>query len=301
MKQLILFIIATLAKWKILTPVVIAKLRFMYECHKWPNFENPKDYNEKMNYLKFYTDTTRWTELADKYAVRKYIEELGLGEHLIKLYGRWEHVEDINWDTLPKQFVMKGNGGSGDVVICRNKENLDKEKTSAYFKKILNTPFGITSAEPHYADIKPCIIAEELLDTSTQPCESSSMIDYKIYCFDGKPAYTWCCYNRNKYHANVGTYDMDWQYHPEYSIFTSHYLESDKLVPKPACFDKMMEIAGKISKGFPTVRVDLYEVNGKVYFGEMTFAASAGFINFHTQEFLDILGNLTIIPSEKQE
>lgn len=296
MKKAILSIVSYLANHGLLSTITIAKLRFLYECHRWPDFRNPKDYNEKINYIKFYTDTSKWVELSDKYAVRSYIERIGLGAHLVTLYGKWERVEDIDWDNLPNQFVLKGNGGSGDVVICRDKSKLDKVKTMEYFDKILKTPFGVTSAEPHYAKIKPCIIAEELLDTSTQPCNSSSLIDYKIYCFDGKPTYTWCCYNRHKYHANVGTYDMDWQYHPEYSVFTSHYLESSELVPKPKCFNDMMEIASKISKGFPTLRVDLYEVNGKVYFGEMTFAASAGFVNFHTQEFLDILGNLIVLP-----
>lgn len=296
MKKMILGLVAFLAQHGMLSNISIAKLRFLYECHKWPNFKNPKDYNEKMNYLKFYTDTSRWSVLADKYAVREHIKELGLGDHLVKLYGKWDSVEDIDWDSLPDSFVMKGNAGSGDVVICRDKSKFDIEGTKAYFAKILSEPFGITSAEPHYANIKPCIIAEELLDASTQPCNSTSLIDYKIYCFDGKPAYTWCCYNRHKYHANVGTYDMDWQYHPEYSIFNSHYMESKNLVPKPKCFDEMMEIASKISKGFPTLRVDLYEVNGKIYFGEMTFAASAGFVNFHTQKFLNILGDLTVLP-----
>lgn len=298
MKKIILNIISFLVNHHIVSMITMAKFRFLYECHKWPNFENPKDYNEKLNYLKFYTDTSRWVELSDKYAVRSYLENLGLSEHLVKLYGKWDRVEDIDWNALPNQFVMKGNGGSGDVVVCKDKTKLDKEKTLAYFEKILHTPFGITSAEPHYQHIKPCIIAEELLDVSTQPCNSNSMVDYKIYCFNGKPAYTWCCYNRHQYYANVGVYDMNWQYRPEYSIFTSHYKEAELRIPKPTSFNTMMNIASKLSKGFPTMRVDLYEVNGKVYFGEMTFAPSAGFINFHTQEFLNIMGDLTILPNK---
>lgn len=298
MKKIILRIITFLANIGILTPITIAKFRFLYECHKWPNFKHPKDYNEKLNYLKFYTDTSRWVALSDKYAVRAYLEKMGLGDHLVKLYGKWDRVEDIDWDALPNQFVMKGNGGSGDVIVCKDKSKLNKKEIMSYFDKILHTPYGITTAEPHYLKIKPCIIAEELLDSTTQPCNSTSLIDYKFYCFDGIPQYILCCANRQKYTANVAIYDMDWNVHPEYSKCDSQHKAMTQLVPRPACFEKMVEVASILSSGFPTLRVDLYEVNGHVYFGELTFASSAGFINARTQEFLDIMGNLTVLPNK---
>ena len=298
-KRIILAFVRFMAKAHVLSPIWIARLRFFYILHRWPDFEHPKDINEKINWLKFYGDTSQWSTLADKYAVRQYIESIGQGDILVKLYGKWDRAEDIDWGSLPERFVMKGNAGSGDVVICRNKNELDKEKVTKYFQSIMGKSFGDVSGESHYAQIKPCIIAEELLDASTQPCGSTSLVDYKIWCFDGKPKYIWCCYNREKYHANVGLYDMDWNYHPEWSVFTSHYVEASALIPKPACFDKMMDIAAKLSAGFPQVRIDLYEVNGHVCFGEYTFSSQGGYMDFYTKEFLEQMGRDTKLPCDK--
>lgn len=291
MKKLIIQIVELLANWHILTPIRVAKLRYMYIMHKWPHFEHPKDLNEKINYLKFYGDTSKWPMLTDKYAVRKYIESIGLGDTLVKLYGKWDSVEDIDWDSLPDKFVMKCNNGSGDVLICKDKAKLDIEATKRYFDKMLHREFGVVSAEPHYASIKPCIIAEELLDASTQPCGSSSLVDYKIWCFNGKPHSVYCCYNRKQYHANVGVYDLNWHYHPEASVFTKHYIMGQQL-PKPTCLDRMIEVAKKLSWGFPVLRVDLYEVNGHVYFGELTFTSQSGCMDYFSKKFLNETGAL---------
>lgn len=292
MKKLIIPIVELLANWHILTPIRVAKLRYMYIMHKWPHFEHPKDLNEKINYLKFYGDTSKWPMLTDKYAVRKYIESIGLGDTLVKLYGKWDSVEDIDWDSLPDKFVMKCNNGSGDVLICKDKAKLDIEAIKRYFDKMLHREFGVVSGEPHYALIKPCIIAEELLDASTQPCGSSSLVDYKIWCFNGNPHSVWCCYNRKQYHANVGVYDLNWQYHPEASVFTKHYIMGRQQLPKPTCLDRMIEVAKKLSWGFPVLRVDLYEVNGHVYFGELTFTSQSGCMDYFSKKFLNETGAL---------
>lgn len=292
MKKIIIPIVELLANWHILTPIRVAKLRYMYIMHKWPHFEHPKDLNEKINYLKFYGDTSKWPMLTDKYAVRKYIESIGLGDTLVKLYGKWDSVEDIDWDSLPDKFVMKCNNGSGDVLICKDKAKLNIEATKRYFDKMLHREFGVVSGEPHYALIKPCIIAEELLDASTQPCGSSSLVDYKIWCFNGNPHSVWCCYNRKQYHANVGVYDLNWQYHPEASVFTKHYIMGRQQLPKPTCLDRMIEVAEKLSVGFPVLRVDLYEVNGHVYFGELTFTSQSGCMDYFSKEYLNEVGNL---------
>lgn len=292
MKKLIIPIVELLANWHILTPIRVAKLRYMYIMHKWPHFEHPKDLNEKINYLKFYGDTSKWPMLTDKYAVRKYIESVGLGDTLVKLYGKWDSVEDIDWDSLPDKFVMKCNNGSGDVLICKDKAKLDIEATKRYFDKMLHREFGVVSAEPHYASIKPCIIAEELLDASTQPCGSSSLVDYKIWCFNGKAHNICCYYDRKGFDANKSVYDLKWQYRQEYMASTKHYKDSGKRIPKPACLDEMINIAERLSTGFPVVRVDLYEVDGKIYFGELTFTAHSGCLNTFSQRFLDETGAL---------
>ena len=189
MKYIIIHIVNWLGRLHALSPISIAKLRFFYILHRWPNFKSPRDINEKINWLKFYGDTSQWVELADKYAVRSYIKKHGLSDILVHLYGKWDNAEDIDWDSLPNKFVLKCNNGSGDVVICHDKEQINRKDTISYLKKMLNRSFGIVSGEMHYAEMKPCIIAEELLDNTTQPCKSTSLIDYKIWCFDGKPTY----------------------------------------------------------------------------------------------------------------
>ena len=165
---------------------------------------------------------------------------------------------------------------------------------------MLNEKLSVLSGEPHYAKIKPCIIAEQLLDASTQPCNSTSLVDYKIWAFDGKPMFTWATWNREKYHAHVATFDMNWEFHPGWSVWTNHYIKPDVLLPKPKCFDEMMNIASVLSKGQPVARIDLYEVNGKVYFGEITMTSQGGYMDFYTKEFLDKMGELTHLPIDKR-
>ena len=150
--------------------------------------------------------------------------------------------------------------------------------------------------------MKPCVIAEELLDPLKQPIETDTLIDYKIWCFNGKPRYIWACYNRHKDSVEVATYDLIWNRHDEKSIFTSHYKRANLNLPKPKSLKEMLEMASKLSEGIPQVRVDLYEIDGKPYFGEMTFTSAGGFNNFYTQEFLNELGSyvdLSIAPKTR--
>jgi len=288
-----------LVKLHILTPIRVARLKFFYKCHKWPNFEHPADVNEKINWMKFYGDTSKWPMYADKYAVRQFVADCGLSDCLIPLIGKWDSVEEINWDSLPNQFVMKCNNGSGDVVVCKDKSILDIEATKRHFRKMLNETLSVLSGEPHYALIKPCIIAEELLDASTQPCNSSSLVDYKIWVFNGKPMFTWRTWNREQYHANVACYDMDWQFHPEWSIWTDHYVMPDNHIPKPLCFDKLMAAAGKLGERIPVARVDMYVCDDKIYFGEITLTSQGGYMDFYTQDFLNKMGAWTRLPIDK--
>ena len=281
-------------------PKKLADVRFRRAFKRPLNWDNPQDINEKINWLKFNSDTTKWSELADKYKVRQYVKDCGLEDMLVKLYGKWDKAEDIEWDKLPNSFVMKTNNGSGDVLICLDKSKLDTKTEEAKFAKLLKVKFGQSMGEPHYDKIKPCIIAEELLDNEKQAFKSTSLIDYKIWCFDGKPAYVWVCYNRAHHKTDVAVYDLDWNFHPEYSNSIPHYVLSSEILPRPQSLDKMLEAAGRLSKGFPELRVDLYEVDGKPYFGEMTFTSSAGLNDFYSQEFLNILGDLVNLDKVKR-
>ena len=295
MKTVILSFVNILVKSHLLTSIGVARLKYFYKLHRWPDFEHPKDLNEKINWLKFYGDTSQWPMLADKFAVREYVRECGLEDCLIPLIGKWDSVDDIDWDALPQQFVMKCNNGSGDVVVCKDKDKLDIESTKRHFRKCLDEKLSVISGEPHYAKIKPCIIAEQLLDSSAQPSDSNSLVDYKIWCFNGKPAYIVCYSNRHdKYYSEIGVYDLNWSEHREFLKYSAHYKPEHTPMPKPKCLDRMIEIASTLSCGFPEVRVDLYEVNGNVFFGELTFTSSGGYMAHFTQEFLDKMGQLTI-------
>ncbi len=297
MKTFILFFVQVLVMLKILTPIRVARLKFLYKLQRWPDFEHPKDLNEKINWLKFYGDTSQWPILADKYAVREYVKNCGLEDCLVPLIGKWDSVEYIDWEALPNQFVMKCNNGSGDVVVCEDKNMVDKEATLQHFRKYLKSPYGILTGEEHYKSIKPCIIAEELLEKSTQPNNSQSLVDYKIWSFNGKPEFIICYSNRrNKYYCEIGVYDANWDAHPEFLCYSSHYIPEHKLIPKPTCLDDMLHIASLLSKGHPQMRVDLYVVNEQIYFGELTLTSSGGYMSHFTQVFLNELGELTILP-----
>lgn len=276
-------------------PELLLKLRYRYVFKKSLDLKNPRDLNEKIIWAKLYSDTSRWTELADKYRVRGYVESLGLGDTLVKLYDVWYKKEDVNLDALPDKFIIKANNGDGkgtNKIINKaefTNPNKKRELISMVDEWLHRRNIGALHAEPQYKGMKPCVVVEEVL-----PLEkgATSLTDYKMWCFNGKCYYTWICNDRSAggNSAHVMTYDMDWNAHPEFSVFNSDYLRGD-IIPKPKNFDKMVGIAEKYSKGFPELRVDLYNIDGKIYFGELTFTSQGGFMDFFTPEFNRILGD----------
>lgn len=277
-----------------ITPVkkVIDKC-FFKRFQRTINWETPQDYNEKINWLKLYSDTSVWTKLADKYAVRDFIKAKGLEHILVPLYGCWTRVDDIDFDSLPKQFVLKTNHGWGDVIVVKDKDEIDTKAIKKVLQKNLKHTHGFSTGEPHYKSIPKKIIAEQLLVDDS--FKFSSLIDYKIFCFNGKPHFVWACFNRTKDHVYVETHGLDWSFHPECSVFNNQYRDGGGQLPKPKNLDQMLSIAGSLSEGFPQVRVDLYNIKGKVYFGELTFTSDGGYNNFFTPEFLKKLGDCCII------
>lgn len=300
MKTLLTSVIYFLKKCHIINDITIAKLKYRYKCHKKLDLANPKDINEKINWLKFYGDTSMWADLADKYKVREYVEQKGYKDILVKLYGKWNSTEEIDWESLPDEFVMKANNGCGDIIICTDKSKLDKKKVVEHFNKTLSKTYGVESGEPHYASIKPCIIAEELLDKDKQDIVSNSLVDYKIYCFNGEPCYIFIAANRNSKIVNVGLYDNVWNNLFDYLVPNNHYSPLMGSVSKPKTFDAMMKIAKTLSQGFPIVRVDLYEVAGHVYFGELTFTPQGGYLYNFNNELLNIMGSKIDVNYGKQ-
>lgn len=272
-------------------PVLMAQLRYRKNLGRFLDLKKPKDLNEKIHWLSLFTDTAEWTRCADKYSVRSFVEERGLGDVLVKLYGKWDAAEEINWDELPHSFVLKTTNGSGTVLIVKDKAKLDIPSTIILLNKWLKKRIGEETTEFHYCKIVPRLIAEEFIEQTVEENNiSSSLIDYKIWCFNGKAYYIWTCINRGKDSTDVSMFDRDWNYHPEMSVFNEHYREAKVLVPKPDKLRDMLEVAERLSEGFPEVRVDLYYTNGKIYFGELTFTSLGGTMNFYTRDALLEMG-----------
>lgn len=276
-------------------PELLVKIRYYAKFKKFPNLKNPQDLNEKILWLKLYSDISRWVELADKYRVREYIEGLGLGHYLVKLYGKWDRAEEVDFESLPDDVIFKANNGDGKGtnLIVRDVKNADHPALRKLFRKWLSDKHvGDLSAEPQYKEMKPCIIAEEVLKI---PEGATSLADYKIWCINGNPCYIMICNDRDENGgADLLIYDLNWNAHPEYSVDTGHY-RIGKVLPKPLHFEEMLDIASRVSAGFPILRVDLYNIEGQIYFGELTFTSLGGMMNYYTDEFLLELGRMADI------
>ena len=258
----------------------------------------PIDLNEKIQWLKLYTDTTEWTRLSDKVLVRDYIKSKGLEEILVPIYGVWDSAKLVDFASLPEKFVLKTNHGSGTVIVCRSKTDLDKTYARYLLGNWMRMKYGAFSAELHYTSIKPLIYAEMLLENSDASI-SSSIIDYKIFCQDGEPSCIWLCANRTAESVEVATYDLQWNFHPEWSAPSGHYKLSRRLFEKPKNFERMLQIARILSKDFPQVRVDLYNLDGQIYFGELTFTSAGGVMDFFTEDWLTQMGQKVSLPKNK--
>ncbi len=272
-------------------PFFWSRILYKRNLGKVTNFNAPKDLNEKIQWLMFYTDTSVWSQLADKYAVRQYVKEKVGDNILIPLLGKWDSAEAIDFENLPEKFVMRPNNGSYDTIICKNKSMVDCEEIRKRMAFSLQHRFGFENAEPHYLKITPCIIAEKLLEDK----DNKGLIDYKIWCFNGEPYCFLVCANRNPvtHHADFVYYDINWESHP---TFLSEKFRNNIIVPKPSNLDEMISIARRLSHGFPQVRVDLYNIGDKIFFGEMTFSSNFGMMPYYTQEVLDNMGNQCALP-----
>ncbi len=281
-------------KWRLIkrfgTTQQYADYLYFLKFGKKINWENPEDLNQWINWLAFNTDTTEWSRLSDKYAVRDYVKECGLEEILVPLLAVWNSPDDIDFSNLPEKFVIKANNGSGDVKIITEKVNEDVESIKAYFKKLFNHPFGIDSAEPHYLRIKPKIIAEQLLDTTKQSINSPSLIDYKIWCINGEPQIIWVALDRTPTSLKMTAFSPAWENCNYKLAYSGHYQSFEKDLPRPSQLNKMLDYARILSKGFPEARIDFYEVDNKVYFGEITFTSACGRMDYFTNDALKELG-----------
>ena len=239
------------------------------------NLENPTRFTEKIQWLKLYDSTKIKTELADKFLAREWAAKMIGEEHLIPLLGAWDSVGEIDFDKLPDSFVLKCNHGASMNIIVKDKNTMDLQAAREKLERWMKTDFGFTmeSFELHYRDIPRKIIAEKYMKDG----DLEDLQDYKFYCFHGKPVYCQVIGSRTT-NETIDFFDMDWNHMPFTGLITRNSNEtfSTKEIPRPKTLDKMVRAAEIMSKDFMFVRVDLYEINGKMYFGEMTFTPGSG-------------------------
>ena len=247
------------------------------------NLKNPKDFNEKIQWLIVNKYGRKEAKYADKIAVRDYIKEIGCENLLTKLYGTYNNFDEIDFDKLPEKFVLKTNHDCGSVVICKDKSLFNKEEAKAKLNKSLKRNFTQVNLEYHYKYIKPMIMCEEYIDDGSGKIPT----DYKFFCFNGNPECVRVGTDRDNL-LRLDYYDLEWNY----LDYSNEEDKSEKKLEKPKNLNEMVEIAKKLSKPFQFVRADLYDCNGKIYFGELTLTPSAG-LNKHTkQSALDYFGSL---------
>jgi len=251
------------------------------------NWKDPQDLNEKINWLKLHSDMSVWAGLADKHLVRNYVKERGLGGILLEEYGFWENANLIDFESLPNHFVLKTNHGCGTAIVVRDKSNFDLEKARKQLNKWLDHKYGIYQGERHYSLIKPVVVAVQLL--SNDSSQSTSIIDYKVWCFNGRPYCICVCTDReigNTLH--LGFYDLNWNWLQDWT--DGPHINDMVVVDKPVCLDEMLKSAAILAKGLPQVRVDFYVSGGKLYFGEMTLTSLGGYMNYIKPKYLLEMG-----------
>lgn len=263
-----------------------------FECimGKELDLDNPQTFNEKLQWLKLYDRKPEYTTMVDKYAVKKYVADIIGEEYIIPTLGVWNHFDEIDFDKLPNQFVLKCTHDSGGIVICKDKNKLDLKSAKKKIEKCLKRNYYWSSREWPYKNVKRRIIAEKYMTTS----EMDDLPDYKIHCFNGEPKFILYCSERfSKTGTKEDFLDTNWSNLP----FKRPGLKcSDKILEKPSRLNEMLELAKILSTNIPFLRCDFYEIKGKVYFGELTFFPASGLEAFEPEEWDYKLGDWLKLP-----
>lgn len=261
------------------------KLQYKDIIGKKLNLENPKTFNEKLQWLKLNDRKDIYTTMVDKYEVKDYVANIIGKEYVIPTLGIYDKFEDINFENLPNQFVMKCTHDSGSTIVCKDKSKLNIKQIKNKLNKCLKKNFYYEGREWPYKNVKPRIIIEEYMEDSVE----KELRDYKFYCFDGKVDYCMLCLERNLGKPKFLYFDREWKLKKEMS-YDGQNKENDIDYRKPDKIEKMFQMASYLSKGMKFVRIDMYNVNGKIYFGEYTFYPSSGLDGRRTeyaQNYLD--------------
>lgn len=267
---------------------LMLKLQYRIKTGRKLNLRNPQRYNEKLQWYKLYYRDPLMTKCTDKYKVREYIKSKGLENILVPLYGAYDAAQEIDFSKLPNKFVLKTNngGGSSTNIICKDKDSLNIKETRETINTWLSDRTTKAGREWSYYNIEPKVICEKFLEDNSV----HGLIDYKFYCFDGKPYYVKVAIDTvSEADPKNGIFNLEFEQLPYCRREVEKITEK---IDKPKNFDLMCEIAGKLSEDFPHARVDLYNLDGKIYFGEITFYDTSGYQIFEPDDFDFILGDL---------
>ncbi|MBR8719422.1 hypothetical protein IX307_000596 [Bacteroides pyogenes] len=281
-----------------LPPKVSIQIRFFYNYHRFVNFNHPRSFCEKLQWLKLYNKKTLYTTLVDKYLVKDYVANIIGHEYIIPTIAVWDDPSKIEWDLLPQQFVLKTNhsGGSTGVVICKNKDTFDKEEAISKLWQSYNADSYSVSKEWPYKNVKRRIIAEMFMvpkDKENDP--NYDLSDYKFFCFNGEPKYCQVIRDRHT-KETIDFYDMEWK-HQEFVGLNPVASNGLNPVARPKHFEEMKNICRKLAKDIPFVRVDLYVIDDKEYFGELTFYPASGIGVFTPNGWDNKLGDMIQLPN----
>ncbi len=272
-------------------------LKFYKTFGRFPSWENPQTFSEKLQWLKIYDRKPEYTMMVDKYAVKKYVADIIGEEYVIPTLGVWEKPEDIDWDSLPNQFVLKTTHGGGNdgVVICQDKRKFDKKMAMEKLNENLKTDLYKIWREWPYKDVTKRVLAEEYIEPRP---DIMDLPDYKFFCFDGKVKGLFVATERQKVGAEVkfDFFDADFNHLP----FRQGHDHAAITPAKPENFDLMKKAAELLSKGYPHMRVDFYDIGNKVLFGELTLYHFSGMMPFEPTHWDKVFGDMLTLPSEKR-
>ena len=266
------------------------KMYYLISMGRWPNLKNPHTFQEKLNWLKLNYRMDNQYKYVDKYEVKKYVENVIGKEYVVPLLGVWKSFDEIDFDSLPNQFVLKCTHDSGSFCICKDKNIFDINLARKRINKGLRRNYYLTCREWPYKHCKPMIIAEKFLS----PTHGEELKDYKFFCFNGKPKFMYVSNDVDR-NAKTDFFDMDYK-HLDMRMKDPN---SESVPSKPEQFERMKSLASKLCQGFPHVRVDFYIVDNKIYFGELTFFHNGGFQKIYPSTWNLRLGNWIILPNKE--
>lgn len=269
------------------------QIKYFKWFRKFINFRNPKTFNEKIQWLKLYDHNPKHIIMADKYEAKLALKDIIGDEYIIPTYGVWDSFDEIDFDLLPNEFVLKTTHDCGGVVLCRDKATFDYESAKEFLTKHLNTNYYLTAREWPYKHIKPRIIAEKfMVDESGEELK-----DYKVFNFGGEPFCIQVDFNRFKEHKK-NLYDTNWNFMNLSFNYPSH---PEIEIKKPDNLSEILELSKKVAGDEAFVRVDFYSINGKTYIGEVTYYPASGYGKFAPEKYDYIFGEKIVLPEKNKK